>query len=115
MFRLASALKYSMQGLYSAIRYETAFWQECLVLVIAIIAAFYITPSPIERFALIASWVLVMIVELLNSGLEALCDEVSTEFRAGIKKAKDYGSAAVLLSIIISLSIWVIILWDKFR
>jgi diacylglycerol kinase (ATP) len=108
--RLVNALKFSFQGLGAALKNETAFLQEFIVLILAVIAAFVLTQSMIERLVLIASWVLVMIVELLNSSIECLADEITQDRRPRIKKAKDYGSAAVLLSIIIASSAWAVIL-----
>ncbi len=104
--RLFKALRYSAQGLASAFRHEAAFRQELLLLAIAIPVAFWIGESALEIALLIGSIVFVIIVELLNSALEALSDAITTEHHPLIGRAKDLGSAAVLLSLILAAVMW---------
>lgn len=115
MIRLLKAFGFSCQGLWAALKEETAFKQEVIMLVILLFGACWLTGDYLERCLLVGSWILVMVVELLNSALEGICDEVTLDKREGIKKVKDYGSAAVLLSIILSLMIWSIVLWPVLK
>ena len=108
--RLLSALRYSLQGLKAAFHNEPAFRQECYVAVILIPLALYLGDSGIERAMLIGAWLLVMIVELLNSGIEAVVDRVGEEYHALSGIAKDVGSAAVLISLLAAVLIWVLVL-----
>ena len=100
--RIFSAFFYSLDGLKSAWRYEHAFRQELLLV------------SVFQKLIMIAVLVLMLIVELLNSAIEAVVDRVSLERHALSKNAKDYGSAAVLLSFLIALATWSVILFDRF-
>lgn len=111
MTRLFKALLYSWAGLWSALKNETAFAQELGVLILVMIGSFWATDQILLQWGLISSWILVMIIELLNSSLEQICDELTLERRPTIKKAKDYGSAAVFLGIVIHLSLWGLVLY----
>lgn len=104
--RLAYALGYSWQGLTAAWRHEAAFKQEALLLLAGVIAAFYLPFTAWVRVALLGSLVMVMVVELLNSAIEAVVDRVSAEHHPLSKRAKDYGSAAVLLTLLIAGLTW---------
>lgn len=112
--RLMLATRYSLQGLMSALKHESAFRQEFIVLLCALIFVFSISFSFIERVVLIASIVLVMIFELINSAIECVVDRISLEHHTLSGRAKDYGSAAVLLSMLIALFIWIAILVHYF-
>jgi len=108
--RLWNALGYSLQGMASAFRHEDAFRQECLLAVLLIPAALFIPVGGTERALMIASVLLVLIVELLNSAVEAAVDRISLENHLLAKRAKDIGSAAVFLSLINVAVVWFLVL-----
>jgi len=109
--RLINATRFSWQGLMAAYKNEQAFRQEVLVFVIVVPLAFYLTDVPFERALLIASWMLVMIFELLNSAIEAVVDRFGEEHHELSGRAKDIGSAAVLVALLLSIVIWAGVLW----
>ena len=109
--RIGPALRYSGAGLLAAVRHEAAFRQELLVGVPLVIAAWWLAPSPRQAMMLIAVVVLVWIVELLNSSIEAVADAVSTAQNPLLGRAKDLGSAAVMLSIVLAATTWIVVLW----
>jgi diacylglycerol kinase (ATP) len=108
--RLWNALSYSLQGMASAFRYEDAFRMECLVAAVLIPAALLIPVGGTERALMIASVLVVLIVELLNSAVEATVDRISLENHRLAKRAKDIGSAAVFLSVINVGVVWLLVL-----
>ena len=108
--RLWNALGYSLQGMASAFRHEDAFRQECLLAALLIPAAFLIPVGGTERALMIASVLLVLIVELLNSAVEAAVDRISLENHRLAKRAKDIGSAAVFVSLINVAVVWLLVL-----
>lgn len=108
--RVWSALLYSLAGLRAAIRHEDAFRQEVLLAVILIPVAFFTPASVIGKALMIASVLLVLIVELLNSAVEAAVDHTSLDHHQLAKRAKDIGSAAVLLSLLNVVSVWALVL-----
>ena len=108
--RIANALTYSLQGFRSAFVHEEAFRQEVLLAAVAIPIAFALDVSRAERALLVASVLLILVVELLNSAVEAVVDRVSLENHHLAKRAKDIGSAAVLMSICLALSTWLLVL-----
>lgn len=114
MKRMISAFYNSVAAWRHLIRSEKAFQEEAIALAVAIPAAFLIAGNGWQRLLLIASILLVMIVEVLNTGIEAACNALSREFHADIKIAKDCGSLAVLLSIAIAGSVWTLTLWQYF-
>ncbi len=105
--RVWNALFYSFDGLAAAFKHEDAFRQELLLASILIPAAVFIPVSATMKCLMISSVLGVLIVELLNSGIEAVTDRVSLEDHALAKRAKDLGSAAVLLSIANVVTVWV--------
>lgn len=109
--RLWNALGYSLQGMASALRHEEAFRQECLLAVVLIPAALFIPVGGTEKALMIGSVLLVLIVELLNSAVEAAVDRISLENHQLAKRAKDIGSAAVFLSLINVAIVWALILF----
>ncbi len=109
--RLFNALCYSRDGLASAWKNEAAFREETLLAAIAIPAALFLGDSGIERALLVGSILLILIVEILNSGLEAVVDKASPELHELAKRAKDMGSAAVLLALLNAAIIWCCVLW----
>ncbi len=104
--RVLKAGVYSFNGLVAAFRYEAAFRQELLLAVIFIPLAFILDLSSLERVALIGVTVLVLIVELLNSAVEAVVDRIGLEFHELSGRAKDLGSAAVLVSLLLWAYVW---------
>lgn len=107
--RIANACRYSMQGFGHALRHEAAFRQELVLVIPAIILVFFLPVTPIEKFILFATSLLVLIVELLNSAVEAVVDRVSTEQHPLAGRAKDLGSAAVFLALTLMAVAWVVI------
>ena len=107
--RIFSALFYSIDGLRTAWTHEHAFRQELLVVVPGVIVALMLPVSVIERVALIVVLMLVLIVELINSAIEAVVDRVSLDRNPLSKNAKDLGSAAVMLSFVLALVTWSLI------
>ena len=103
------ALGYSLQGLKAAWN-ERAFKQELAVLVIAIPLGLWLGETPMERAMLIGSWMLVIIIELLNSAVEATVDRSGLEKDELAGRAKDMGAAAVLCAIILATLVWGILL-----
>jgi diacylglycerol kinase (ATP) len=112
--RILSALGYSIAGFKSAWRMEHAFRQELFVVIIATIAAFLLPVVAWQKLLLIGVFVLVLVVELINSAIEAVVDRVSLERNPLSKNAKDFGSAAVLLTLLLAAATWLVILWPVF-
>ncbi|MDL2356803.1 MAG: diacylglycerol kinase [Pseudomonadota bacterium] len=112
--RIFAALTYSIAGFKAAWQNEHAFRQELLVVVIGSVAALSMKISAFEKLMLVAVLVLVLIVELINSALEAVVDRISLEPHPLSKNAKDFGSAAVALSIGIALAAWAVVLFNRF-
>ena len=110
LIRVWNALFYSIDGLKAAIRHEDAFRQELLLALVCIPLALWLEPGAVGRALMIAALFLVLIVELINSAIEAVVDRVSLENHHLAKRAKDIGSAAVLLSLINAAVIWVLVL-----
>ncbi len=109
--RLKKAFRFSWQGFCAAYKHEEAFRQEAWGLLLAVPLAFLLADSGLECALLIGSVVLVMVVELLNSALEAVVDRIGTDRHELSGRAKDMGSAAVLLAIGNALLIWVLIVF----
>lgn len=105
--RIIKAGGYSIKGLRAAFRNEAAFRQELALAVIFIPLAFFVAAGPVERIILIGLTVLVLIVELLNSAIEAVVDRVGMEHHELSGRAKDIGSAAVLVSLLLWAYAWV--------
>jgi diacylglycerol kinase (ATP) len=112
--RVMRATGYSLQGLASAYRGESAFRQEFWLAVVMLPASLWLGQTWVETSLLAGSVLLVMIVELLNSGIEAAIDRVSFELHDLSKRAKDLASAAVLLSLVLCAGIWCAALWHRF-
>jgi len=108
--RLINTFGYSLDGFKAAFEHEDAFRQEVFLALVLIPLAFYLGKTPIEQALMIASVLLVLIVELLNSAIEAAVDHTSTEHHALAKRAKDIGSAAVFLALMIVVVVWGLIL-----
>jgi diacylglycerol kinase (ATP) len=104
--RILNACNYSLSGLGEAFRHEAAFRQEMLLAALLIPVALFSGRSGCEKALLTGSVMLVLIVELLNSAVENLTDRVSLEIHPLAKRAKDLGSAAVLLSLLSLAIVW---------
>jgi diacylglycerol kinase (ATP) len=107
--RVFAAFFYSIEGFKAAWRNEFAFRQELLVAVPAAIVALFLPVSALEKLALIAVLILVLMVELINSSIEAVVDRVSFERHPLSKNAKDLGSAAVCLALLLAAATWGVI------
>lgn len=109
--RLINAFFYSVDGLKATFKSETAFRQEVILAAIGIPLAFFLTTDRLEKAAMVGSLLLVLIVELLNSAIEAVVDRFGPEHHPLAKHAKDAGSAAVLLALILTGIVWLLCLW----
>ncbi|HHH12622.1 MAG TPA: diacylglycerol kinase [Thiolapillus brandeum] len=99
-----------MRGLAAAFRHEAAFRQELAATLVLVPLALWLGENGVERALLAGSWLLVPVVELLNSGLEAIVDRASPEHHELAGRAKDMGSAAVLLAMGLAALVWVLVL-----
>lgn len=109
--RVWNALRYSLSGLAAAFRHEDAFRQEVLLAALLIPAALLLPASGLGRALMIGAVLLVLIVELLNSAVEAAVDRISLEDHALAKRAKDIGSAAVFISLVNVPVVWALVLF----
>ncbi|MDO9100673.1 MAG: diacylglycerol kinase [Candidatus Nitrotoga sp.] len=109
--RLVNAMGYSLSGLRLAWKDEAAFRQEVILAIILVPVAFMMPVGEIQRVLLVGSVILVLVVEMINSAIEAVVDRVSLDIHPLAKKAKDMGSAAVLLALANAILIWIMILW----
>ena len=109
--RMARAFGASMKGLAGAFREEAAFRQELALSVVVIPLGLWLGRNAIERVLLIAPMFLVLIVELFNSAIEATVDRIGLERHKLSGLAKDIGSAAVLLSLLLLVVVWLLVLW----
>lgn len=110
--RIYKAVGYSIRGLTAAWRHEAAFRQETIVAIIAIMLVYWLDISAIERILLISSVVLVIVTEILNSAIESTIDRISEEHHELSGRAKDMGSAAVFVTMLLALFVWVTVLWQ---
>ena len=108
--RLLNALVYSVEGFKAAFKHEDAFRQEVFLALVLIPLAVYLGENSIERALMIVSVLIVLIVELLNSAIEAAVDHTSTEHHTLAKRAKDIGSAAVFVALMIVVCVWALVL-----
>jgi len=107
--RIIKAAGYSWQGISYAFRNEAAFRQECALLLIAIIVALVSDISATQKTLLIGSVTFVLIVEIINSAIEAVVDRFGKEFHPLSKAAKDMGSAAVFIALALAASVWLLV------
>jgi len=108
--RLINATRYSWQGFRAAYRKEEAFRQETWLALVAIPLGLWLGDSGVERALLVGVILLVLIVELLNTGIENVVDRVGTEPHKLSGRAKDVGSAAVLLTLVLAALVWGLVL-----
>jgi len=109
--RIAQAMRYSWAGLRAAVRHEAAFRQELLLAVPMLLLVPWLAPGRWQALLMAGSVVAVLVVELLNSAIEALADAVTVERHTLLGRAKDLGSAAVMLSLIFAATVWAVVLW----
>ncbi|MBB1485564.1 diacylglycerol kinase [Oceanospirillum sediminis] len=103
---LIHSTRYSIKGLKAAVVHEAAFRQELLLCLIMVPAAIWLGQTVIERLILIVSCLLILIVELINSAIEAVVDRIGPEYHELSGRAKDLGSAAVLVSLVCTCLVW---------
>jgi len=108
--RIFNATRYSLAGLRDALRLEKAFQQELLLTAVLLPVAFWLGENSVERALMVASLLAVLIVELLNSAIEATQDRISLEAHPLAKHAKDFGSAAVMLALVNAVLVWCLVL-----
>jgi diacylglycerol kinase (ATP) len=109
--RLINAAGYSIDGFKAAYKHEDAFRQETHLALVLIPLAIWLGDTGIERALMIGSVLFVLVVELLNSAVEAAVDRISLDRHHLIKRAKDMGSAAVLIALINVLAVWVLMIF----
>lgn len=112
--RIGKAAIYSMKGFRAAWQHESAFRQETVLALVMVPMAIWLGRNVIETAVLIGTVFLVVIVELINSSIEAVVDRVSDEHHILSGRAKDMGSAAVFLALMLVLIVWVLIAIDRF-
>jgi diacylglycerol kinase (ATP) len=112
--RVFKAFRYSLQGLRAAVQHEAAFRQELALGLVLLVMVPWVARSPWQALALIGVVLLVWVVELLNSALEALADAISTEHHPLLGRTKDLGSAAVLFTLLLAGLTWGLALWERF-
>ena len=107
MARIGAAFIYSLNGLRFAITHETAFLQEAAIYVLLLVILSFLPLSFTFKCILFLANSIVLIVELLNSAIESIVDMISPEYNILAQRAKDLGSAAVLISIMITIALWI--------
>jgi len=112
--RIFRATRFSAQGLAHAVKNEAAFRQELVLTVLLAPAAWWLGETTIERALLIGVCLLLLIVELLNSAIEAAIDRHGDEYHDLSGQAKDMGSAAVFISLLLVALVWGAVAWQKF-
>ena len=112
--RAIHAAKNSWHGLIFAFKEESAFRQELVLLVVLSPIALFLPVGHVEKALMICSLIMVLVIELLNSSVEAAIDRISFEHHDLSKRAKDFGSAAVMLALLIAFVIWTAVLYQEF-
>lgn len=111
---LLNSTTYSLQGLASAWRHESAFRQEVVIVIILLPLAFVIAHDVTQWLLLVLPLILLLIVEMLNSAIECVVDRISDEVHTLSGRAKDLGSAAVMFSLLLASVAWGAVLWDNY-
>ena len=111
---LCRAFWWSMQGLAHALKTQVAFRMDVVGVVCATAALCVIRPGALWSGVLVAAALLVPAAELLNSAVEEVCDLITKEYNEHIKHAKDMGSAAVLMMVLVNAVLWAAMLWERF-
>ncbi|MEW8508263.1 MAG: diacylglycerol kinase [Candidatus Thiodiazotropha sp.] len=112
--RLVTALGWSMKGLKATFKHEQAFRQEAYLLILLAPLGLWLGNDGMERVLLVGPLLIVLIVELLNSAIESVVDRISDEKHKLSGRAKDQGSAAVLISLMLVVLCWGLVLTDRF-
>ena len=112
--RLISACRNSWKGFVAAWSYEAAFRQELFIFIALGVIALLLPVDLADKFILIVSMLPVLMIELINSAIEAIIDRIGLEEHELSARAKDLGSAAVLISLLIVILVWSYILWKNF-
>ncbi len=112
--RLINATGYSMKGFKAAWKHEEAFRQEVILATILICSGFWLGETMIQKALLIGTCFIVLITELLNSGIEAVVDRIGSEHHELSGRAKDMGSAAVFVSLSLVVIVWAFIIYERF-
>lgn len=113
MRRIINAFVYSYQGFRQCYAQEAAFRQEVIATVLIVPLALWLGASGVEKALLLGSWLMVLVVELLNSAIEAVVDRTGTEHHPLSGQAKDIASAAVLSSVTVAALVWLLILLPR--
>ena len=111
--RVLNATRYSLEGVAAAARHEAAFRQELLLAAALVPLGLWLGADGVERALLAGSVLMVLVVELLNSAIEAVVDRASPEHHELAKRAKDYGSAAVMIALAVTGLVWVLLLLPR--
>jgi diacylglycerol kinase (ATP) len=111
--RVLNATRYSLEGVAAAARHEAAFRQELLLAAALVPLGLWLGADGVERALLAGSVLMVLVVELLNSAVEAVVDRASPEHHELAKRAKDYGSAAVMIALAVTGLVWVLLLLPR--
>lgn len=111
--RIINAAGYSLKGIRAAYRTEAAFRQELILVGVALVVASLIAQTLLQWLLLVVSGLLVLLVELLNSAIEATVDRQGDEWHELSGRAKDMGSAAVFISLLIMALTWGVVLWER--
>lgn len=111
--RVLNATRYSLEGFAAAARHEDAFRQELFLAAVLVPLGLWLGNDGVERALLAGSVLLVLVVELLNSAVEATVDRVSLEDHQLAKRAKDLGSAAVMMSLVTVAAVWLLVLLPR--
>ncbi len=112
--RLLDATRYSARGLAAAFRHEAAFRQEVLLVAVLFTASFWLQSSALEWLVLVVPLFILLIVELVNSAIETAVDRIGSERHELSGRAKDMGSAAVFLSLLLIALTWGAVIWSRF-
>ena len=113
--RIIDATGYSIKGLTATYKGEAAFRQELLLCAVLLPLSFWLAVTPLQWLALIAPLFLLLIVELLNSAIEAVVDRTGAERHVLSGRAKDMGSAAVMLALMFTAVCWLAVAWERFH
>ena len=113
LLHVFQAFTYSCKGLRAAVKYEHAFRQELIIGVVLMPLGLYLGNGMLEKFFLVSPWILVLIVELLNSSIEAVVDLVSPDYATLAGRAKDLGSAAVFMALALTCFTWFMVLFPR--
>ena len=111
--RVLNATRYSLEGLAAAARHEDAFRQELILAAVLMPLGLWLGNDGVERALLAGSVLMVLVVELLNSAVEAVVNRASPEHHELAKRAKDYGSAAVMIALAVTGLVWVLLLLPR--